>query len=412
MKFWERIAQAARDQDDIDITIHFSGRHSGVVRIGANVRYVIEPPGFSTERLPFLPQVPAHTDLAPRHPRVLRRLCNYDVVHTTDAYFAYARSAAVAVRRWGIPYVTSVHTNTPNVARLFTRLTIRRVCGSSWLADFLVQRLNLPRLVARRMERRLADHQQKSAFTFVARQEQLAAAMSATGGRAGLLRRGLGHRFFTPAKRDRAWLRHRFGVEPDAFAILFVGQLSPNKNARVVAQALASRTGGAPFRFICAGEGPERAEIEALLGARAVCPGHLDPETLSRLYASSDVFAFPSEIEEHANVVLEALASGLPVLVSIAGGMGCVVDEGRTGLALPGREPAAWAEALDRMMADRERFAAMSAAARRHAELHVPSWSQVLREDLIPRWQDVVRRRRAETRRDARLGGASPAGAF
>lgn len=399
VKFWERIARAAVTQTAVDLTVHFSGRRRETVPLACNVRYVIEPPQFSTERLPFLSHVPAHTDLAPWHPRLLRSLQAYDVIHTTDAYFAYARTASRAARRWQIPFVTSVHTNTPDVARLFTALTIERVLGRGLAAGLLVNGLNVPDIVARRMERRLVEHQKNSAFTFVARRDQLAAAASAAGGRAGLLRRGIDHDVFHPAKRDRDWLRAHFGIDPACFVVLFVGQLTPSKNARTLVEALRSQAASSPLKLVCAGQGQEKAAIEAALGPRVLCPGHLEPETLSRLYASSDVFAFPSQIEECANVVLEALASGLPALVSVEGGMDCIVVDGETGYVLPGRAPQAWAAAIDTLRRTPSLRQSMAASARRHAEAHIPSWRQVLDDDLQPRWREAACARRVTEHR-------------
>src|SRR5258708_3571608 len=79
VKCWERLAAAALELPDrLDLTVHFIGDRRAVHRLGANVRYVLEPPVFSTERLRFLGDIPDHTDLAPWHPRVARALPFYD----------------------------------------------------------------------------------------------------------------------------------------------------------------------------------------------------------------------------------------------------------------------------------------------------------------------------------------------
>jgi glycosyltransferase involved in cell wall biosynthesis len=93
---------------------------------------------------------------------------------------------------------------------------------------------------------------------------------------------------------------------------------------------------GYDLPLLCAGEGDQRAAIEARLGPRATCPGVVAPAVLARLYAAAELFARPSRIGESANVVLEALASGLPVLVARESSMGHHVLEGETGLSLPG----------------------------------------------------------------------------
>jgi glycosyltransferase involved in cell wall biosynthesis len=376
VKCWERLSRAALGFDgSLDLTVHFTGATHAIEPLGANVRYVIEPAVFSTAQIPFLHDAPDHTDLAPWHDRIARALPAYDVVHTTDAYFAYAQTAARVARRAKIPLVNSVHTNTPEYARFYTARFLRRM----GLAP-----LGIDRLVERRFRRRLVRHQRRCAFAFVSRLDELPGAMEATGGRGALLRRGVEKKIFSPQRRDRAQL----GVEQASLIVMFAGRLDPGKNIRSLVEAVAATP--VNVILVCAGEGPERRFIEERLGPRAILPGHLPPETLASFYASSDVFAFPSEIEEHANVVQEALSSGLPVLVTDS--MARAVDSGRTGFVLPGSDPRAWAEALGTLAADPEKRRSMGMAARDFAERYLPSWEDVLTEDLLPRWFEAARR--------------------
>src|SRR5690348_11665153 len=94
VKCWERLAEAAADLPGLDLTVHFAGPGCGSENIAGNVRFVSEKPVFSTARLGFLlGEVPDDADLAPWHPRLAQALPRYDVVHTTDAFFAYAKTA-------------------------------------------------------------------------------------------------------------------------------------------------------------------------------------------------------------------------------------------------------------------------------------------------------------------------------
>lgn len=394
VKCWERLSRAATTTvHELDLTVHFMGRESRVETLTDGVRYVLEPPVFSTARLPFLSHVPEHTDLAPRHPRLAAHLAHYDVIHTTDAYFAYARTATAVARARGIPMTTSVHTNTPEYARIFTGQTVERLAGKGMLGRFLLDRVGVARNVERKMLRQLREHQERCAFTFVSRPDQLEAARAQLGDRVGLLRRGIDRRHFDPAKRDRAWLETRFGVPRDRLVVLFVGRLNRGKNVLLLVEALAMlRAQGLPVHLFCAGEGDERATIVARLGDHATCPGTVSAEDLANVYAAADLFGFPSQIEEYANVVLEALSSGLPALVSRRGGMGRVFVDGTTGTVLPGDDPAPWALAIAALHRDPARRRAMGQAARAHADRHLPSWRDVLVEDLLPRWRAAAGR--------------------
>jgi len=389
VRCWERLAEAALNYPHaLDLTVHFMGVESGRCDLGDNVRYVTETPAFSTERLRFLSHVPDHTDLAPFHPRLARMLPDYDVIHTTDAYFAYARTAMKVGRRKGIPIVNSVHTNTPEYARIFTVDTIERSLGNGIAARILLGRFRVPHRIEARMSAQLAAYQRRCAFALVSRPGELEALRLALGGRASLLRRGIDHLQFNPAKRDRAWLAAAFGISPERVVVMYAGRLNRGKNILLLVDAIEHLLArGVDVHLLCAGEGDLHMAIERRLGSRVTCPGAIDsPDQLARLYACADLFAFPSCIEESANVVLESLASGLPLLVAREGSMGRMVDRA-TGMILSGNESGPWIEAIAALARDPARRRDMGRAARRYAERMVPSWATVLAEDLLPYWE-------------------------
>ncbi len=398
VKCWERLAQAAAAVPDaLDLTIHFLGPEAREIEIADNVRYRIEPPILGTASLTFLSHVPEHTDLAPWHPRLAAALGGYDVLHSTGAYFAFARTALGVSRRRGIPLVSSVHTNTPEYARIFTAQTIERTLGGGALARIANHTLGLPQRAERWMLHQLARYQNACRFVFVSRPAQLAAAGPDAGRRTSLLRRGVDRQMFSPQQRDRAWLAAEFGIPAGKVVVLFVGRLNRGKNIAVLADAMTELVGrGLPVHLVCAGDGAERQAILDRLGLHATCPGSVGPARLARLYASADLFAFPSEVEEYANVVLEALTSGLPVLVAGKSEMGRVVVPEVTGRILPSVEARVWVEAIAALAASAERRHEMSRAARSYAELRLPSWRDVLTMDLLPRWQEVASPRRLQ----------------
>lgn len=390
VKCWERFAQAATAfGDELDLTVFFSGERPDSESVAANVRYRALPPVFSTRRLAFLTgDIPDHTDIAPWHPRLAAALGEgFDVLHTTDAYFAFARTAARVSWRTGTPLVNSVHTATPALTRLFARQTIVRMVGEGTLGRLLIERLELPERAERGKLETLRRYQAQCSYALVSRQDDRNRALTAMPAeRVRLLRRGIDHRLFSPAKRDRAWLDSEFGVPPNAVVVLFVGRMDVSKNIGPLAEGVRlAAEQGAPLVLFCAGEGNLRREISGSLGARAVCPGQIDSERLARVYASADLFALPSEIEVFGNAVIEALASGVPVLVAERGGMGMAIEPGRTGIVVPAGGARFWAEALLSLARDPNRLAAMRAAVR--ASELLMDWERVLAEDLLPVWR-------------------------
>jgi phosphatidylinositol alpha 1,6-mannosyltransferase len=131
--------------------------------------------------------------------------------------------------------------------------------------------------------------------------------------------RGVDGRVFSPAKRKRV------GCEEELRS-LYVGRLSIEKNLDLLT-ALDSPDGRGLWLV---GDGPYKAALRKRL-PKAVFPGFLKGEELARAYASADIFAFPSKTETFGNAVLEAMASGLPVLVTNEGGPKDFVVHGETG---------------------------------------------------------------------------------
>jgi glycosyltransferase involved in cell wall biosynthesis len=395
VKVWERLAAAAVGMAEaLDLTVHFSGERPDTERLADNVRFRTHPPVFSTARLPFLSRIPAHTDLARHHPALAAALDEADVLHTTDAYFAFARTAERLARRQGVPLVSSVHTDTPLYTAVCLAEILEQVMGPA-VGRLLAQGLHLPRHAQARMERRLLAHQRRCAHALVSRpaeRDRLAGLLAPE--RVGLLRRGIDRGLFSPARRDRAWLEATFSLPADRVVLLYVGRLDACKNVLALADAVRALVAeGGAAHLLCVGQGPDRAGILERLPGAATCPGVLPPETVARIYASADLFAQPSVTEESSNVVHEALTSGLPVVVT-ARSAGRLVVDGETGAVVPDGEPESWMEALRALVEDRARRERLGAQGRAFAEHAIPSWGEVLAEDLLPRWQDAAAARR------------------
>jgi glycosyltransferase involved in cell wall biosynthesis len=389
VKCWQRLAEAAVDRaDDLDLTVHFQGPRPQLIALSPAVRYVLLPPVFSTARL--VRDVPDHTDLAPWHPRLARALAGYDVIHTTDAFFCYARTAERFARRRGIPVVSSIHTNTPEYARITAAQVFARALGPgpAWVVNDLFA---VPGRIGALLERRLGRHLASAASAMRRYGEMPDPA--APGRHCGIvLRRGLDRARFAPGRRDRAWFEARFALPPGRFVAMYAGKLNVGKNVPLLAAVVArARQEGVPVQLFCAGSGPERQTLERALGAALTCAGALAQDELARAYASADLFLFPSTIDESGNAAVEALASGLPALLAAGSGVASLMA-GCGGLrVLPGDDPAPWAAALVELAAAPRRRAAMRRAARAYVEAHVPNWAEVLEQDLVPVWRAAAR---------------------
>ena len=213
------------------------------------------------------------------------------------------------------------------------------------------------------------------------------------GAATSILRRGIDRDRFHPGRRDRAWLRQAFGVAETEIAILFAGRIDTGKEVMTLARAARMLIDeGMPIKVIMAGRGGQRRKIAELLGDRASLPGHVSQEELAKLYASADLFVLPSQVEHSPNVVIEAKASGLPVIVAPRGGGTFVRQHGQDGILVMDRDPAAWASAIRELARDRSRRAAIAAAGLADARNRFPTWDDVYDEDLLPVWRRVAAR--------------------
>src|SRR5437870_154854 len=143
--------------------------------------------------------------------------------------------------------------------------------------------------------------------------------------------RGLDTELFTPARRDPAFFE-KFGAQNGEVRLLYVGRISREKDLDVLADAYRRlRDEGLPVQLFVVGHGPySEAFAESL--PEAFFTGYLTGSDLAAAYASSDVFVFPSTTDTFGNVILEAQACGLPVVVSDSGGPKELVEDKANGL--------------------------------------------------------------------------------
>jgi len=198
-----------------------------------------------------------------------------------------------------------------------------------------------------------------------------------------LMPRGVDARLFHPAKRNRP-------PGDREHALGFVGRLSVEKNVVLLArvQQELERLGHLSFRFLIVGQGHDEAWLRERL-SRAEFTGVLQGEALSAAYANMDLFVFPSHTDTFGNVVLEALASGVPAIVTPDGGPCTIVRDGETGRIVPDEEFAAAASAILR---DPVQHAAMREAARAYAL--TASWDAVF-EGVYAAYETILPARQA-----------------
>jgi glycosyltransferase involved in cell wall biosynthesis len=180
-----------------------------------------------------------------------------------------------------------------------------------------------------------------------------------------LLGRGVDTDFFSPEKRRR---------DTDEIILGFVGRLRPEKNVRFLKQIESALRAAdiENYKFLIVGEGGERCWLEKNL-RRACLTGEIFGEDLARAYANMDLFVFPSQTDAFGNVVLEALSSGVPAVVTKQGGPKFLIEHSVNGFVAG--DETEFTETILELVKDPAQIRVLGASARRSAQTY--SWERV-----------------------------------
>ena len=200
-------------------------------------------------------------------------------------------------------------------------------------------------------------------------------------GRLEIIAPGVEHAFFAPG--DRTGARRALGLSNDRPVVLFVGRIQPLKGPDVAIRALAELVRADTQLLIVGGASGADGDVETARAHALVDElglhdrvSFIEPQPhhiLSTYYRASDVVLAPSRSESFGLVALEAAACGIPVVASAVGGLLSLVDDGRTGRLIEGRDPGDYARAIDEILGHPELAASMGAAAVERARRY--TWS-------------------------------------
>jgi glycosyltransferase involved in cell wall biosynthesis len=327
----------------------------------------IRMPFYPELRLPLPPFGAAHRAIDRFRP---------DLVHiATEATLGL--SVLWHARRRGLPVVSSFHTNFDQYSDHY---------GVGWARGTIWRYL-----------RWFHNHTRQ---TYVPSTATIAELTARGFERLVLWPRGVDSHLFRPDRPGRAAVRRALGLEPEDVVIGYVGRIAAEKNVSFLADALVRVAAERPrASFLFVGDGPARPELERRMGLRARFVGYRSGDDLADHYAAADLFAFSSLTETFGNVVLEALSSGLPVVALRAGGLGDIVQQGRTGRLLdPTASAEAFADEILTLVDDAEARRRMAEAARARALSQ--SWDAIMAE-LRQNYVEVVAREAAHEAAEA-----------
>jgi glycosyltransferase involved in cell wall biosynthesis len=327
----------------------------------------VEQPHYLALRSFGLP-LPYYREMSVYVPRLLEyvaraRADRIDVVHLTTPG-PVGLAALFVAWRLRLPLIGSFHTDLAAYAG-----TLRR---SPVLGALMRQYLRWPYGKCARVLVP-SEHTRQLLLETAARPERLA-----------VWARGVDTDLFTPARRAAAQ-REAWHVSPKRPALLYVGRLSREKGLALLAPIRDRlHAMGIEHRWVIAGRGPMLDELRAAL-PDAKFMGVLSREAVAEAFASADAFVFPSRTDTAGNVVLEAQASGLPVVVSGDGGPRENMVDGETGVVCHSERAGEWANAVARVLGPAH--PGMRTAARDYASSRC--WESTL-QPLYRAYEDVA----------------------
>jgi len=320
--------------------------------------------------------IPFYGEMTMYWPRTLRllretRRDRIDVVHLTTPG-PVGLAAMFVARREGLPMVGSFHTD---LAAYTERLS-----GSPRLGALMREYLRWP---YGRCARVLVPSESTRA---------LLAGAKIRADTIAVWPRGVDTQTFAPSHRSVS-LRERWGASGVRPAVLYVGRISKEKGLDLLPRIQAALLRhGVDHRLILVGDGPLRSTLSASL-RDAVFTGTLTPAGVAEAMASADLFLFPSDTDAAGNVVLEAQACDLPVIVASRGGPREYIRPDATGLVCPAGDADRFGHAAATLLRNPQRRRAMGEAARAHAL--TLRWESAL-APLYQAYLDVAGRRRAD----------------
>ncbi len=340
---------------------HLRRRGWGVALVGPRP---IQPPPSGVDLLLELPSLPIPFYAEGRAAwgpgrRQVAALSEFDpdVVHVVTE-FTVGWSGRRFARRHRIPLVTSSHTDYP---AFFQSWGMGLLGPAVWSVMRASHRPALTTLVPSLVHaERLSAHGVGDHYT--------------------LWSRGVDADVFNPAHRSEA-LRQRWGPGAEHI-LLFVGRICPEKRVDLLLDAFARirRARGSRVSLVLVGDGPSTDRLRQRQQPGVHFTGYLRGAELSAAYAAGDVFLFPSDTETFGNVVLEAMASGMPAVVPDRGGVTEIVRHGKNGLIAETGSADSFASQCLSLLEDATARRRLAAQARRDAAAR--RWSPILDEAL------------------------------
>ena len=249
-----------------------------------------------------------------------------DLIHVTSPGFLLF-SAIFYARVMCVPLVISYHTHLPVYASNYMGFVPGATKIAWGLLRWVHSRADLTLVTSPQMQQELKDNG-------IPRVE--------------VWRKGIDTERFNPSFRSDEMREKMTDGNPDDFLMVYVGRLGAEKRLKDIKAMLDNMPSNT--RLCIVGKGPQAEELKDFFkGTKTVFTGQLSGDELSQAFASADAFVMPSDSETLGFVVLESMASGVPVIGAAAGGIPDLIDDCKTGFLVPPGDTKGFVERLEQL---------------------------------------------------------------
>jgi len=210
--------------------------------------------------------------------------------------------------------------------------------------------------------------------------------------RLDIWKRGVDCSLFHPYKRSQQ-LREKHNIR-EQYLFLYVGRMAAEKDLDILLEIMHKLPTELSnnVHWLLVGDGPLLSDVRSQAPNNVTFTGYLRGEELAEAYATADLFVFPSSSETFGNVILEAYASGLPVIGAQAGGTQELIQHGMTGMLCPTRDVESFVKTIIHLIENPEHLQSMGYYARRYALTQ--SWESIF-DHLLLQYEHAISLERA-----------------
>jgi len=299
-------------------------------------------------RLPHYPSLTLSADWTAKALRVVTKVQPHLLHVTSPGFFVF--HACLLSRLYSIPLIVSYHTHLPVYVRSYLPQALGFSCAAEWLVWQLLRAVHsmadLTVVTSPQIQQEFRDH-----------------GIS----RCAVWQKGVDTRRFHPDFHRPEMRRIMTDGHPADFLVVYIGRLGTEKRVKdlkAVIEALPDSV-----RLCLVGTGPQEEDLRMYFNhTRTVFTGQLTGVDLSQAFASADMFCMPSDSETLGFVVLESMASGVPVVAADAGGVPDLIRDGETGYLVPTGDTAAFIDRIRRLQRDLKLRTEMANAGRQETE--------------------------------------------